>query len=62
MSFATTQMDPEIGIWSEVRERQLLHDIAYMWNLLKMAQINFLTKHKQSHRHRKQTYGYQGAT
>ena len=28
-----------------------------MWNLKKMIQINLLTK--QTHRYRKQTYGYQ---
>ena len=28
-----------------------------MWNL-KILQINLYTKQKQTHRHRKQTYGY----
>ena len=32
-------------------------DIIYMWNL-KIIQVNLYTK--QIHRHRKQTYGYQG--
>ena len=30
-----------------------------MWNLKKMIQMNLVTKQKQIHRHRKQTYGYQ---
>ena len=30
-----------------------------MWNLKKMIQMNLLKKQKQTHRHRKQTYGYQ---
>ena len=29
------------------------------WNLKKMMQINLFTKQKQTHRHRKQIYGYQ---
>ena len=31
-----------------------------MWNLKKRVQMNLSTKQKKSHRHRKQTYGYQG--
>ena len=31
-----------------------------MWNLNKRVQMNIFTKQKQSHRCRKQTYGYQG--
>ena len=30
-----------------------------MWNLKKKIQMNLLTKQKETHRHRKQTYGYQ---
>ena len=30
-----------------------------MWNLNKMIQVNLFTKQKQTHRHRKQIYGYQ---
>ena len=36
MPFSTTWMDLEIVILSEVksdRERQVSHDIAYMWNI-----------------------------
>ena len=32
MPFEATWMDLEIIIPSEVRERQLSHDITYMWN------------------------------
>ena len=46
--------------WSKSgRERQILYDITYMWNLKKKKQINLFTKQKQTHRHRRQTYGYQ---
>ena len=46
--------------WSKVdRERQISHDITYMWNLKKMIQMNLFTKYKQTHRLRKQSYGYQ---
>ena len=31
-----------------------------MWNLKKKVQMNLFTKQKQSHRCRKQSYGYQG--
>ena len=34
--FAATWMDLEIIILSEVRERQIPHDITCMWNLKKM--------------------------
>ena len=33
MPFAATWMDLEIIILSEVRERKILYDITYMWNL-----------------------------
>ena len=39
------------------RERQI-YDIAYLWNMKKIMQISF-TKPKQTHRHRKQSHGYQ---
>ena len=60
MPFAATWMDLEIIILSEVksdRERQISHDIIYMWNLKYDA--NEFIKQKQTHRHRKQTYDYQ---
>ena len=36
------------------RERQISYDITDMWNLKKMIQINFFTKQKLTHQHRKQ--------
>ena len=50
--------------WSKPdRERQISHDIACMWNLKKrkkeVIQKDLYTKQKQTHRHRKQAYGYQ---
>ena len=62
MPFAVTWMDLEIIILSEGSqiERQILYDITYMRNLKKMMiQMNLFTKQKQTHRHRKQTYGHQ---
>ena len=52
--------DLEIVTLNEVRERQI-YDITYMWNLKrnKKIQINLFKKQKQSHRCRKQIYGYQ---
>ena len=45
--------------WSKSdRERQILYDITYMWNL-KNSPSKLIYKMKQTHRHRKQTYGYQ---
>ena len=48
MPFAATWMDLEIVILSEVRhrERQISYDIAYVWNLKTMAQMNLFTKQK----------------
>ena len=48
MPFATTQMDLETVTVSEVRQREI-YDIAYMQNLKKMIQMNFLIE-KQTHR------------
>ena len=46
--------------WSKLeRERQISYDMAYMCNLKKMIQMNLFTKQKQTHRHKRQTYGYQ---
>ena len=59
LPLAATWMDLE-NILNEMpdRERQILYDITYMWNLKKI-QMNLFTKQKHTHRHRKQTYGYQ---
>ena len=35
MPFSATWMDQEIVILSEVSQRQITYDIAYMWNLKK---------------------------
>ena len=44
--------------WSKSdREKQIPFDITYMWNV--KYDTNELTKQKQTHRHRKQIYGYQ---
>ena len=60
MPFAATQLELEVSILVEyTRERQILYDITYMWNLKHDSQMNLFTKHKQSHRHRKQTSGWQ---
>ena len=40
--------------------RQMSYNIAYMWNLKKKIQKNLFTKQKETHRHRKQIYGYFG--
>ena len=41
--FATTWMNLENIILSEVRQRQILYDITYTWNL-KIMQMNLYTK------------------
>ena len=52
-------MDLEIIILSEVNQkRQILYDIIYMWNL-KNNTNELFTKQKQTHKHRKQSCGYQ---
>ena len=46
--------------WSESdRETQISYDMTYMWNLKKWYKWTYLQNEKQTHRHRKQTYGYQ---
>ena len=47
MPFAVTGMDLAIIILSEVSQRQISYDITYMWNLIKMIQMNLFTKQKQ---------------
>ena len=41
------------------REGQI-YGISYMWNVKKKEQMNLFAKQKQTHRCRKQIYGYQG--
>ena len=56
MPFAATWMDLEIITkWSQ---RQISYDITYMWNL-KNDTNELIYKAEQTHRLRKQTYGYQ---
>jgi len=61
MPFAATWKDLEVIILSTVyskldRERQTYHSYV---ESKKMIQMNLFTKEKQTHKHRKQTYGYQ---
>ena len=44
MPFATTWMDLDIIILSEVNQRQIPYDITYMWK--QMIQINLFMKQK----------------
>ena len=46
MPFAARWMDLEMIILSEVSQRQISYDITYMWNLIKMIQMNLYTKQK----------------
>ena len=47
MPSAATQMDLEMIILSEVRQRRLLYDITHMWTLiLKMIQMNLQDRHR----------------
>ena len=41
------------------RERQILYDTTYVWNLKKCNKLVSITKKKQTHRYREQTSGYQ---
>ena len=50
MPFAATQLDLKIIVLSEVRERQISHDISYMRNLKKKIQMNLFIKQRQTHR------------
>ena len=58
MPFEATWMHLEIIILSEVNQRQISYDIAYMWNLKEKIQVNLFTK--QIHRLREPSYGHQG--
>ena len=44
MSSAATWMDLEIIILSEVSQRQISYDIAYMWNLKKIGTNELIYK------------------
>ena len=59
MSFVATWIELEIIILNQSkRERQIPYDIAYIWNL-KHDTENLCIKQKQTHRHSKQTCGFQ---
>ena len=61
MPFAATWMDREIIILSEISqtEKDKNHMILLILEFKHMIQMNLFTKQKQTHRHGKQTYGYQ---
>ena len=42
MPFVATWIDPEIIIESKVSQRQISHDITYMWNLKKLYKWTYL--------------------
>ena len=59
MPFAATWKNLELIILSKIQQRKTnIIDITYTWNL-KIIQMNLCTKQKQTHSHRKQTYGCQ---
>ena len=59
MPFAATWMQLEIIILSEIsqKEKDIYHMISLICGISNITQMNLFTK--QTHRHRKQTYGYQ---
>ena len=60
MPFATTWMDLAIIILSEVSQtkKDKYYMISLICGILKKGQMNLFTRQRQTHRHRKQTYGY----
>ena len=60
MPLATTRVDLETIMLSEVRERQI-YDIIHIWNLIfKVIQMNLFTKQKQISKYRgKKKIGFQ---
>ena len=56
MPLAATWMDLETVVLSH-KKKDKRHHISFTYGIYKMIQMNLFTK--QTHRHRKQTYGYQ---
>ena len=61
LPFAAAWMDLEGITLSEIRQRKILYDITYMWNLKKYNKlVNKTNKQKkQTHRYREETSSYQ---
>ena len=61
LPFATTWMDLESVMLSEISQRQMPYDFTYMWNLETKQNEQRKKTHKQKHRlkHKEQTGGYQ---
>ena len=59
MAVAATWMDLEIITLSEVSQIDKYQVVSVKCGVQKMIQMSLFTKQKQTHRHRKQTYGYQ---
>ena len=58
---AETWMDLEAVTQSESeREKQILHNITYMWNQEKWYRWTYLQSRNRDNRCRDQTYGHQG--
>ena len=56
MLFAATWIDLDIIILSKSNK---YHMISFLCEIIKILQMDLFTKQKQTHRHRKQIYGYQ---
>ena len=61
LPFAAAWMDLEGITLSEIRQRKILYDITYMWNLKKYNKlVNKTNKQKkQTNRYREETSSYQ---
>ena len=57
MPFSVTWMDPEINVLSKVSQRKINIMISLICGIKKNDTMKLFTKQKQTHRHRKQTYG-----
>ena len=58
MPVATMQIDLEITLREVSKTDKDIYDITYLGNLKKMTEINLFMKQKQTHRLRRQMYGY----